>query len=168
VLIGFGIGGLAILATCLWVIAFSPSLHKRAVCAGLLAVTAIAGGWLTTVSPQARLHHVAVLCDSPDHRRYVGPAHFPTATPPSPGRPPSWRRAGMAERVCVGAVAGAFGVAGEVRLKSFCAEPADIATYGPLSTEDGTRSFDIRLTRPVKAGFAARLSGIATKEAADA
>ena len=74
----------------------------------------------------------------------------------------------MAERVCVGAVAGAFGVAGEVRLKSFCAEPADIATYGPLSTEDGTRSFDIRLTRPVKAGFAARLSGIATKEAADA
>ncbi|MCR9068546.1 MAG: hypothetical protein NXH79_06840 [Rhodobacteraceae bacterium] len=74
-LIGFGIGGLAILATCLWVIAFSPSLHKRAVCAGLLAVTAIAGGWLTTVSPQARLHHVAVLCDSPDHRRYVGPAH---------------------------------------------------------------------------------------------
>lgn len=74
----------------------------------------------------------------------------------------------MAERVCVGAVAGSFGVAGEVRLKSFCAEPADIATYGPLSTEDGTRSFDIRLTRPVKAGFAARLSGIATKEAADA
>ena len=74
----------------------------------------------------------------------------------------------MAERVCVGAVAGSFGVAGEVRLKSFCAEPADIATYGPLSTEDGARSFDIRLTRPVKAGFAARLSGIATKEAADA
>ena len=74
----------------------------------------------------------------------------------------------MADRVCVGAVAGAFGVAGEVRLKSFCAAPADIATYGPLSTEDGTRSFDIRLTRPVKAGFAARLSGIATKEAADA
>ena len=39
----------------------------------------------------------------------------------------------MTERVCVGAIAGAFGVQGEVRLKSFCAEPADIATYGPLT-----------------------------------
>ena len=29
--------------------------------------------------------------------------------------------------VCVGAIAGAFGVQGEVRLKSFCAEPEDIA-----------------------------------------
>jgi 16S rRNA processing protein RimM len=36
----------------------------------------------------------------------------------------------MAERVCVGAIAGAFGVRGEVRLKSFCAVPEDIAAYG--------------------------------------
>jgi 16S rRNA processing protein RimM len=55
-----------------------------------------------------------------------------------------------------------------VRLKSFCAEPADIATYGPLATEDGVRRFDITLTRPVKSGFAARLSGVNDKEAADA
>lgn len=71
-------------------------------------------------------------------------------------------------QVCVGAIAGAFGVRGEVRLKSFCATPEDVASYGPLSTEDGSRHFDIRLTRPVKAGFAARLSGVTTKEAADA
>jgi 16S rRNA processing protein RimM len=38
----------------------------------------------------------------------------------------------MADRVCVGAIAGAFGVRGEVRLKSFCAVPEDIAAYGPL------------------------------------
>jgi 16S rRNA processing protein RimM len=74
----------------------------------------------------------------------------------------------MTDRVCVGAISGAFGVRGEVRLKSFCAEPADIAAYGPLSTEDGARSFEITLTRPVKSGFAARLSGVPTKEAADA
>ncbi len=72
------------------------------------------------------------------------------------------------DRVCVGAVAGAFGVRGEVRLKSFCAEAADIAGYGPLWTEDGRRSFEVTLTRAVKNGFAARLSGVATKEAADA
>lgn len=74
----------------------------------------------------------------------------------------------MAERVCVGAVAGAFGVRGEVRLKSFCAEPEDIAAYGALTTENGERSFDIRLTGTVKGGFSARLSGVATKEQADA
>ena len=73
----------------------------------------------------------------------------------------------MTDRVCVGAIAGAFGVRGEVRLKSFCAEAADIAAYGPLTTEDGGRSFDVTLTRPLASGFAARLTGVMTKEAAD-
>jgi len=70
-------------------------------------------------------------------------------------------------RVCVGAIAGAFGVAGEVRLKSFCADPAAIGSYGPLFTEDGSRSYKVRLTRPVAGGLGARLSGVATKEDAD-
>jgi 16S rRNA processing protein RimM len=73
-----------------------------------------------------------------------------------------------ADRVCVGAIAGSFGVKGEVRLKSFCTEPAAIASYGPLYTEDGSRSFKITLTRPVAGGLGARLSGVATKEQADA
>jgi 16S rRNA processing protein RimM len=72
-----------------------------------------------------------------------------------------------AARVCVGAVGGAFGVRGEVRLKSFCAVPQDIATYGPLFTEDDRR-FEVTLTGQVKNGLSARLSGVATKEAADA
>ncbi|MBJ3763415.1 ribosome maturation factor RimM [Maribius pontilimi] len=74
----------------------------------------------------------------------------------------------MSARVCVGAIAGAFGVRGEVRLKSFCADPEAIADYGPLATEDGARSFDITLDRPVKNGFAARLSGVTSKDAAEA
>ncbi len=74
----------------------------------------------------------------------------------------------MTERVCVGAVAGSFGVRGEVRLKSFCAEPEDIASYGPLTDEHGSSSWTVKLTRPVKGGFAARLSGVTTKETADA
>lgn len=72
------------------------------------------------------------------------------------------------DRICVGSIAGAFGVAGEVRLKSFCAIPEDIATYGALWTEDGKRSFTVKLTRPVAGGLGARLSGVASKEAADA
>ena len=74
----------------------------------------------------------------------------------------------MTDRICVGAIAGAFGVRGEVRLKSFCAQAEDIATYGPLATEDGRRSFAVRLTRPVDGGLGARLSGVETKEQADA
>lgn len=69
--------------------------------------------------------------------------------------------------ICIGAIAGAFGVGGEVRLKSFCSEPTDIAAYGPLSTEDGSRSFHITLTRPVAGGLGARIEGVKTKEQAD-
>lgn len=71
-------------------------------------------------------------------------------------------------RICVGALAGAFGVRGEVRLKSFCADPGAVARYGPLSTEDGARRFEVTLTGTVPQGFSARLSGVTTREAAEA
>ena len=70
--------------------------------------------------------------------------------------------------ICVGALAGAFGVRGEVRLKSFCADPEAIADYAPLTTEDGSRRFSVTVTRSIPNGLAARLSGIETKEEADA
>ncbi|HEY6919306.1 MAG TPA: ribosome maturation factor RimM [Tabrizicola sp.] len=73
----------------------------------------------------------------------------------------------MSDLICIGAIAGSFGVSGEVRLKSFCSEPTDIAAYGPLSTEDGSRLFHITLTRPVAGGLGARIKGISTKEEAD-
>lgn len=72
------------------------------------------------------------------------------------------------DHVCVGAISGSFGVKGEVRLKSFCAEPSDVGSYGALTTEDGTTSYSVELTRPVKSGYAALLSGVRTKEQADA
>lgn len=74
----------------------------------------------------------------------------------------------MADRICVGAISGSFGVQGEVRLKSFCADPEAIATYGPLFTEDGAQSYTIKLTRAVSGGLGARIAGVATKEQADA
>ncbi|WP_022703978.1 ribosome maturation factor RimM [Pseudorhodobacter ferrugineus] len=74
----------------------------------------------------------------------------------------------LENRLCVGAISGSFGVKGEVRLKSFCADPTAIADYGPLFTEDGKRSFKITLTRPVAGGLGARLTGVDTKEEADA
>jgi 16S rRNA processing protein RimM len=74
----------------------------------------------------------------------------------------------MSDMICVGAIAGAFGVAGEVRLKSFCSEPTDIAAYGPLLSEDGSRDYHITLTRPIAGGLGARIQGVSTKEQADA
>ena len=71
-------------------------------------------------------------------------------------------------RICVGAIAGAFGVRGEVRLKSFTAQPEDIESYGPLYSEDGTQTFRVSLIGQTKNGFTARLSNVQTKEQADA
>lgn len=71
------------------------------------------------------------------------------------------------ELVCVGAISGAFGVRGDVRLKSYTAIPEDIGAYSPLVTEDG-RSFDVALLSQIKNGLSVRLSGISTKEEADA
>lgn len=71
-------------------------------------------------------------------------------------------------RVIVGSLGGSFGVKGEVRLKSFCADPAAIADYTPLYTEDGRAFEQIVLTGQLKNGFSARISGITTKEDADA
>ena len=71
-------------------------------------------------------------------------------------------------RICVGAIAGAFGVRGEVRLKSFTAQPEDIESYGPLFSEDGTQTFRVSLIGQTKNGFTARLSNVQTKEQADA
>ncbi len=70
--------------------------------------------------------------------------------------------------ICIGAIAGSFGVRGEVRLKSFAAQPEDIAAYGTLTTQDGARRFDVTLTGQTRNGFTARLTGIDTKEEADA
>ena len=63
---------------------------------------------------------------------------------------------------------GAFGVHGEVRIKSFTAEPEALADYAPLTTEDGKRSFKVQLTRQIPQGFAARLSDVRSREEAEA
>jgi 16S rRNA processing protein RimM len=70
--------------------------------------------------------------------------------------------------ICVGVIAGAFGVRGEARVKSFCVEPEAIAGFGRLWTEDGSRSFTLTLDRPIKDGFASRIDGVRTREEVEA
>ncbi len=73
----------------------------------------------------------------------------------------------MTNRVIVGSIGGAFGVQGEVRLKSFCADPQAISDYAPLYTEDGNVFAQLVLTGQLKNGFTARIDGVVTKEDAD-
>ncbi len=74
----------------------------------------------------------------------------------------------MTDLICVGAIAGSYGVRGEVRVKSFCAVPEDIENYTPLWSEDRSTQYSLALLHQVKHGFAARIAEIATKEDADA
>ncbi len=69
-------------------------------------------------------------------------------------------------RVCVGQIGAPHGVRGEVRLRSFTAEPEAIAGYGPLETEDG-RTLEIESLRPAKDHFVVALSGIRDRDAAE-
>lgn len=72
------------------------------------------------------------------------------------------------DRICVGAIAGSYGTDGQARIKSFCAIAEDITSYGTLYSEDGKRTFEITLGRPIKAGFTAKIEGLHSKEEADA
>jgi 16S rRNA processing protein RimM len=67
--------------------------------------------------------------------------------------------------VCLGQIGAPHGVRGEVRLRSFTAEPEAIAAYGPLQTEDG-RAIEIETLRPAKDHFVAALAGIHDRDAA--
>lgn len=74
----------------------------------------------------------------------------------------------MSDKITIGTLGGSFGVKGEVRLKSFCADPQDIESYSPLTTPDGVVFDGLTLTGRLKNGFSARLLGVETKEQADA
>src|ERR1700754_1218370 len=71
--------------------------------------------------------------------------------------------------ILLGAIAGVHGVRGEVKVKSFTADPLAIATYGPLYDDDGRR-FDLKLTQKAAKDtiVIAKIDGIADRTAAEA
>lgn len=71
-------------------------------------------------------------------------------------------------RILVGVVAGAHGVRGELKIKSFTAEPRAIAAYGPLGDRTGTRSFRLKLRGAVRGLLIARIDGIEDRDQAEA
>ena len=71
--------------------------------------------------------------------------------------------------VLLGVFGAARGVRGEVRVKSFTADPRRIGAYGALTDKDGARVFAFETLRPLKGdALAARVKGVSTREAAQA
>lgn len=73
----------------------------------------------------------------------------------------------MANRICVARIGAAHGVRGEVKLWSFTEDPAAVAHYGPLETQDGSRCFEIEALRAAKDHFVARIAGVNDRDAAE-
>lgn len=71
-------------------------------------------------------------------------------------------------RVLLGYIAGAHGIRGEVLVKSFTDDPADIAAYGPLSDEAGTRTLTFTKVRVATKGAIAMVDGVADRNGAEA
>jgi 16S rRNA processing protein RimM len=73
----------------------------------------------------------------------------------------------VATRICVARIGAAHGVRGEVKLWSFTEDPAAVAHYGPLETQDGSRCFEIEALRAAKDHFVARIAGVNDRDAAE-
>lgn len=69
--------------------------------------------------------------------------------------------------VLVGAIAGAFGVKGEVRIRAFTEKKDGVIAYGPLHGEDGKVLLRPKSWRELKDGVAVVAPEVKTKEQAD-
>ena len=71
-------------------------------------------------------------------------------------------------RILVGVIAGAHGVRGELKIKSFTQNPRALASYGPLADRTGTRSFRVKLRGAVRGLLIARIEGVEDRDQAEA
>jgi 16S rRNA processing protein RimM len=71
------------------------------------------------------------------------------------------------DRVLVAQIGAAHGLRGEVRLRSFTAEPMAVKDYGALESEDGLQAFTIEALRPAKDVLIARLAGVGDRDTAE-
>src|SRR5437879_2210852 len=90
---------------------------------------------------------------------------------PKPKPPPSRRKAkaaiAVSAPICVARIGAAHGVRGGVKLWTFTEDPLAVKTYGPLTTKDGARQFEVTHAREAKGHLVATLKGIATREEAE-
>jgi 16S rRNA processing protein RimM len=73
----------------------------------------------------------------------------------------------MAAQICIARIGAAHGVRGAVKLWTFTEDPLAVKAYGPLTTKDGARQFEVTDAREAKGHLVATLKGIATREEAE-
>jgi 16S rRNA processing protein RimM len=69
--------------------------------------------------------------------------------------------------ICVARIGAAHGVRGAVKLWTFTEDPLAVKHYGPLTTKDGARKFEVATAREANGHLVATLKGIATREEAE-
>jgi 16S rRNA processing protein RimM len=69
-------------------------------------------------------------------------------------------------RILIGVFGAPHGVRGEVRIKPFMEEPLALKTYGPLESEDGSRTFKIISARMQGDMIVAKIDGITDRDQA--
>jgi 16S rRNA processing protein RimM len=73
----------------------------------------------------------------------------------------------MAAQICIARIGAAHGVRGAVKLWTFTEDPLAVKAYGPLTTKDGARQFEVTDAREAKGHLVATLKGVATREEAE-
>ena len=73
----------------------------------------------------------------------------------------------MPAQICVARIGAAHGVRGQVKLWTFTEDPFAVTRYGPLSTKDGARQFEVTQAREAKGFLVATLKGITTRNDAE-
>ena len=73
----------------------------------------------------------------------------------------------MAAPICVARIGAAHGVRGAVKLWTFTEDPLAVKTYGPLTTKDGARQFEVTHAREAKDHLVASFRGVTTREEAE-
>jgi 16S rRNA processing protein RimM len=73
----------------------------------------------------------------------------------------------MSVKICVARIGAAHGVRGAVKLWTFTEDPFAVKDYGPLSTKDGARHFEVASAREAKDHLVVTLKGVASREDAE-
>jgi len=73
----------------------------------------------------------------------------------------------VAAPICVARIGAAHGVRGAVKLWTFTQDPLAVKRYGPLTTKDGARQFEVASARQARDHLVATLKGITSRDEAE-
>src|SRR5437762_749790 len=73
----------------------------------------------------------------------------------------------MPSQICVARIGAAHGVRGAMKLWTFTQDPLAVTRYGPLTTKDGARQFEVASARQARDHLVATLKGITSRDEAE-